>query len=240
MSMKRLLTIAALCAPLSCVANQGAAFVRFLNARGFTPASPTCSTQADLFKPSGALDVAGDDNYLMAVSIETNTAAQPITINQIPFQGSGLSDVTLYEIVYSYDFSDPDAGISLPKEESAPIYAVFRPNAAPTDNYVLMNGIGPQALTALQTYYRSHQRKTDPASPTRTVPNEGILISHIKAKAYLSGSEETETNIFRFPITISASSYDPNTATGCSAPGAVLVSNSNCGYLGQDGPICTK
>ena len=72
--MKRLLTIAALCAPLSCVANQGASFVRFMNARPFVPDSPVCATQSDLFISAGQLDVAGNDNYLLPVSVETETA----------------------------------------------------------------------------------------------------------------------------------------------------------------------
>lgn len=241
--MKRLLAIAALLvAPLGCVANQGASFVRFLNARSFVAGTTDCSTAADKYIVEGALDVSGSDNYLLAMSIESNTEVQPITINQVNYQGSGLNDITLYEVVYSYDFSDASAGITLPKEETAPIYVVFRPQATPDSSYVGIPAIGPQALAALQAYYRVNQMKTDPSSPTRKVFNSGVLISHIKAKAYLSGSQETETNIFRFPITVFASSYvpSPDGTIKCSAPGAVAVVNGRCGLMGQDGPICTN
>lgn len=224
--MKRLLAIAALLvAPLGCVANQGAAFVRFLNARDYAVGSTTCDTVTDRYIPAGALDVSGPYNYLLSMSIETNTQVQPITINQVGYQGNGLSDITLYEVVYSYEFSDSSAGISLPKEETVPIYVVFRPQADPTSNYVGLYGIGPQALAALQTYYRANPGKS------------ATLITHIKAKAYLSGSEETETNIFRFPITIFSSGFVSGPGGGCPT-GTMSGGGSRCGLLGQDQPIC--
>jgi hypothetical protein len=216
MYMKRMMVIAALMSvPLGCVSNQGDSSVRFLNVRALTLESDECTANADRFITAGSLDLAFGSNYLMAPSVETNTAT--------PSNGTGQGlDVTLTELVYSYKVSP--AGIKLPADEAdrVPIYAVFRANTDPNESYLFMTAFGPKALKALVD-------QVQPGAEPVTV------LATIKGKGYLSSGQSVESNEFTFPITVFSSSSPP---TSCATNETL---SGTCGVIGQDGPIhCVK
>jgi hypothetical protein len=225
MSMKRLMVIAALAvAPLaSCVANQGDTPIRFLNARGleFEPAEG-CTANEDTFISQGDFDSSGGQNYLLAMSVETNTFAQPITIGQEPFSGEGLGDITLEELVYSYKVA-PAGIVTLPADEDdrVSLYAVFRPETDPDESYLFVRAFGPKALTQLQNM---------------TVNSPVTVLTTVKARGRLSGGQSVESNKFTFPITVVNSGYVPSTRT-C-ALGGTPNEAGVCTILGQEVRIC--
>ena len=101
--MKRLLALTSLLlASVSCVDNQGAGFLRFTSTRAIK-VGDECTTDAAVLASRGALDLSGGGNYLIAPSLESNVEVQSITINGENFSGKGLSDITIYEIVYTYE-----------------------------------------------------------------------------------------------------------------------------------------
>jgi hypothetical protein len=221
MSMKRLMMIAALAASLvGCVANQGDAPIRFLGTRELTSGSDSCGL-GDRQLTSGRLDISSGNSYLLGLSVETNTVEQETSVNGIPVGGAGLSDITLTEIVLSYD-SEPS--LALPKEESIPYYAVFRPETS-GDSFALFYVLGPKALTVLQESVTS-----DAAA--------SVLVT-VKGRGRMSGGQVVETNEITFPITVSSSDYQPATGT-CANPSLAPVKVPGpCGNYGQDmGPIC--
>ncbi|HEX5748694.1 MAG TPA: hypothetical protein VFZ09_20810 [Archangium sp.] len=196
--MKRLMAIAALAlAQAGCVANQGDAAVRFLDARALTFEEGVGCTPADDFViGSGLLDLSGSLNYLLAMSVETNNSVQSITVNQEEFSGQGLSDITLNEIVYSYKFM-PQGGTDATnlidtEEETSAIYRVLRPGTSAEESYVFMNAFGPKAVAAL---------------PGK---GAGTVFATIKARGRLSSGQTVESNKFTFPVTVytSGATYD--------------------------------
>lgn len=214
--MKRMMVIAALMGvPLGCVSNQGDASVRFLNVRALKLESSQCTADATRFVTAGSLDIAFGSNYLMAPSVETNTAAQSTGT------GQGL-DATLTELVYSYKVSP--TGIKMPADEAdrVPIYAVFRANTDPASSYLFMTAFGPKGLKALVDQV---QPGADPVT----------VLATIKGRGYLSSGQSVETNEFTFPVTVFASSSPPTT---CATDETL---SGTCGVIGQDGPIhCSK
>lgn len=222
--MKRLMVMAALAvAPLACVANQGDTPIRFLNARGleFDPASG-CTGSEDTFITQGNFDVSGGQNYLLAMSVETNTFQQPIIIGQEPFAGEGLGDITLNELVYSYEVS-PAGIVTLPADEDdrVSIYAVFRPETDPGESYLFVRTFGPKALAQLQSM---------------AVNSPVTVLTTVEARGRLSGGQSVESNRFTFPITVVNSGYVPSTGT-CALGGTPAVSGV-CAIVGQDSRIC--
>ncbi len=222
--MKRLMAIAALVlGQAGCVANQGDAAVRFLDSRALTfEEGVGCTPSDDFVRSSGSLDLSGSPNYLLAMSVETNNSVQSITINQEEFSGQGLSDITLNEIVYSYQF-EPIAGspsVTLPadEEDRAPIYRVLRPGTNPEESYVFMSAFGPKLVEALRTAF---------TSPTQ----RGTVFATLKARGKLSGGQTVESNKFTFPITVYASGYPY-------CPEADWIPNGSCQRPGQDAPGC--
>ena len=223
--MKRVMAIAALAlAPLGCVANQGDAPIRFLQARALDFEEGQGCTGSDEFVISeGSLDISGGQGYLLAVNVETNTFQQPITIGQEPFSGGGLGDITLNEIIYSYDFQPllGSEGISLDlpadEEDRVAYYGVFRPETDPEETYTFVRAIGPRALAVLRA---------------AITPGTGgvTVLSTIKARGKLSGGQTVETNKFTFPVTVYATGL-----TYC-PPGQVPA--GTCFLPGQDIPGC--
>jgi hypothetical protein len=222
--MKRLMVIAALAVtPLACVANQGDAPVRFVQARALDfDDTEGCTGDEDRFITAGNLDISGGQNYLIAMGVETNTFQQPITIGQEPFSGEGLGDITLNEVIYSYEFA-PQSGISLtlPADEvdRVSVYAVFRPETDPEESYMFIRAFGPQALKNLKTAF------TGISDPTQAV----TVLATIKARGRLSGGQVVESNKFTFPVTVFSTGF-----AGCPAG---LIPSGTCGFPGQDGPI---
>ncbi|MFE8601658.1 putative periplasmic lipoprotein [Archangium violaceum] len=219
--MKRLMTIAALAlGQAACVANQGDAPFRFLDARALTfEEGVGCVPSDELVLGSGSLDLSGSGNYLMAMSVETNNSTQPITINQEQFSGPGLNDITVSEFVYSYQFQPITAGVTvaLPadEEDRVALYRVLRPGTNADQSYVFMNAFGPKMVEVLRSF---------------PVGSVGTVFATIKARGRLSGGQTVESNKFTFPITVSASG-----ASSC-PPGQIPA--GACQILGQDGSGC--
>jgi hypothetical protein len=219
MSMKRLMMIAALAASsVGCVANQGDAPIRFLGTRELTSGSDSCSL-GDRQRTSGQLDISSGNSYLLGLSVETNTVEQETRVNGIPVSGSGLSDITLTEVILTYD-SEPS--LSLPKEERLPYYAVFRPESS-GDSFALFYVIGPKALEVLG----------DNVAEGDTV----TVFATIKARGRMSGGQIVETNEITFPINVISSGFDPE--SGTCGDGVPVTLPGPCGNYGQDmGRIC--
>ena len=98
---------------------------------------------------------------------------------------------------------------------------MIRPNTDATTSFMLLYSMGPKALGVLQNYFLGRA-----PGPSTTV------LSSIKARAYLSGSQKLESNIFRFPTTVFSSGF--TTCPDATKP----VPVSKCGgLLGQDGPV---
>lgn len=215
--MKRMMVIAALLGvvPLGCVSNQGDSSVRFLNVRALKLESDECTASSERFITGGSLDIAFGSNYLLAPSVETNTAT--------PTNGTGQGlDVTINELVYSYTVSP--AGIKLPADEAdrVPIYAVFRAGTDPDESYLFMYAFGPKALKILA-------EQVQPGADPITV------LATIKGRGYLSSGQSVESNEFTFPVTVFASASPP---TSCAETESL---SGTCGVVGQDGPIhCVK
>ncbi|MFY0529285.1 hypothetical protein ACN28I_41010 [Archangium gephyra] len=221
--MKRLMAIAALAlAPLGCVANQGDAPIRFLWARALVfEEGIGCTASDDFVITEGTLDISGGQNYLLAMSVETNTFQQPITIGQEPMSGEGLGDITLNEYIYSYEFqpllNSGAVSLTLPADEVDRLaaYAVFRPETDPEETYTFVRAFGPGALDALR----------NAITPGTAV----TVLSTIKARGRLSGGQVVESNAFTFPVTVISSGFG-GCADGEFASGA-------CGIAGLGGPI---
>ncbi|MCY1081138.1 hypothetical protein [Archangium lansingense] len=225
--MKRLMAIAALAVtPLACVANQGDNPVRFVQARALDfDDTEGCTGNEDAFITEGNLDISGGSNYLLAMSVETNTFQQPITIGQEPFSGEGLGDITLNEVVYSYQASR--SGVSLPADEvdRVSIYAVFRPETDPEESYMFVRAFGPQALTRLAS--------------TITFGAEPVtILTTVKARGRLSGGQVVESNKFTFPVTVVNSGYTPGVGGAAGTCPVGTPRNGVCAIPGQDIRIC--
>lgn len=223
--MKRLMTIAALAlGQAACVANQGDAPFRFLDARALTVEADACVPSDELVIGSGSLDLSGAEsvariagvatapNYLLAMSVETNNSSQPITINQEPFSGPGLSDITVNEFVYSYEFVPSAGGAAAnlidTQEESTAVYRVLRPGTNPDQSYMFINAFGPKGSAALAG------------------KGAGTVFTTIKARGRLSSGQVVESNKFTFPITV----YTSGALYACTAP---QVPAGRC-VIGQD------
>jgi hypothetical protein len=224
--MKRLMAIAAalaLAAPLGgCVANQGDAPIRFLWVRALEfQEGVGCVGSEERIITEGVLDIAGGFNFPMPVSVETNTFQQPITIGQEPFSGEGLGDITLNEVVYSYQFQpvigSAPVSLTLPADEADRVayYGVFRPETDPDESYTFIGALGPGALDAL---YRS-------ITPGMAV----TVLSTIKARGRLSGGQPVESNEFTFPVTVVNSGF--STCAEGEVPSGI------CGLTGVGGTI---
>jgi hypothetical protein len=219
--MKRLMAIAALAlAPVGCVPNQGDAAVRFLDARALTfEEGSGCIPSDELVIGTGSLDLSGSQNYLLAMSVETNNSTQSITINQEEFAGQGLSDITLTEFVYSYQYQPiTGSAVTLPADEvdRVPIYRVLRPGTNAEESYVFMSAFGPKAAETLRTSITGDQR--------------GTVFTTIKSRGRLSSGQTVESNKFTFPVTVYASGL-----TYCPAG---QIPNGACQRPGQDAPGC--
>jgi hypothetical protein len=217
MSMKRLMMIAALVASsVGCVSNQGDAPIRFLGTRELTPGSDSCSL-GDRQRTSGQLDISSGNSYLLGLSIETNTVQQETRVNGIPVSGPGLSDITLTEIILSYE---TDASVALPTEERLPYYAVFRPQSS-GDSFALFYILGPKALEAL----------------VDSVDDPVTVFVTVKGRGRMSGGQVVETNEITFPINLINSGFDPE--SGTCFDGQPVNIEGPCGNYGQDmGRIC--
>ncbi|HEX8819224.1 MAG TPA: hypothetical protein VF794_04820 [Archangium sp.] len=218
MSMTRWMMIAALAASsVGCVANQGDAPVRFLDARTLKDEGGSCAL-GETQRPAGQLDVSGGQGYLVALRVETNTVAREIRVGTTTVAGGGLSDFTFRELILTYETS---AGLVLPEEERIPLYAVFRPGTSADGSYAVLPAFGPEALTALSGV-------TAPVT----------VLSTIKVAGVFSGGQKMETNEITFPVTVINSGYVPGNNT-CSRGGLPLEKSWTCGQIGQDnGPIC--
>ena len=223
--MKRLMLVAALAASSSaCVANQGDASIRFLQAGALASADGRCSVATGGAQvPQGLLDISGKQSYLLGLVVETNSTQRDITVNGDLLSGPGLNDITLNEVVLSYEASPRVPG--LPEEETFPIYGVFRP-ATSSGSYAVLYALGPKALTALEAAVGEGQQVT--------------VFSTIKARGQFSSGMATESNEITFPINIINSGFDPTTLA---CPGGLVFTPSQavgpCGQLGQDvGDIC--
>jgi hypothetical protein len=202
--------------PLGCVANQGDSSIRFLNARALTLESDECTASAEKFVTGGSLDLAGGSNYLLAPSVETNTAT--------PATGTGQGlDVTLTELVYSYEVSP--TGLKLPAEDvdRVPIYAVYRAGTDADQSFLFMHAFGPKALKSL---YEQVGTSTEPVTVLATIYGRG----------YLSSGQSVESNKFTFPVVVykSSDSAPPACADG-------FVPAGTCRIPGQDSNVgCVK
>ncbi len=214
--MKRLMVIAALAvAPLACVNHQGDASVRFLGAVALRSESGRCVPVSDAYTTEGFIDLAAGTNYLLGMAVETNTYQQDISIGGEIFADEGLGDITLTELVYTYASSDPS--LSLPEEDRVPIYAVFRPQTDPEESYILFDGFGPEAYNRVRAWMASNRSQV-------------TVLSTIKARGYLSGGQNVESNIFTFPITAFVTTPPATCPEG-------RVYSEVCGRVGQGGPI---
>lgn len=220
--MKQLMAIVALAlAPLGCVANQGDAPIRFVWARALEFEDGVgCTGSNERVISSGNLDISGGSNYLLALSVETNTFQRPISIGQVPYSGEGLGDITLNEIIYSYEFQPVTDGatVSLPadEEDRVPVYSVFRPETDPLNTYTFVGAFGPKAIERLQA---------------DIFPGTAVtVLSTIKGRGRLSGGQVVESNEITFPVTVFASGrlYCP--------PGEIPT--GACRIAGQDGVGC--
>ncbi len=211
--MKRLMVVAALAASsVACVANQGDAPIRFLSAGALRDEGGSCSLADDKYVSAGALDLSGGNSYLLGLRLETNNTPQQISVGGEVFSGGGLSDITLNEVILTYE-SQPS--VPLPREERIPIYTVFRPGTA-EGSYMLVFTLGPEAIARLQG-----------------VGPEGVtVLSTIKARGRMSSGQPVETNEITFPVFVFESGAGPG---ACTPPQRVV---SRCGYIGQDGPVC--
>ncbi|WP_257459862.1 hypothetical protein [Archangium lipolyticum] len=224
--MKRLMLVAALAASsMACVANQGDASIRFLQAGPLKTETGGCSvTTGGVQLAQGLLDISGGESYLLGLVLETNTVQREITLGGDVISGPGLNDITLSEVVLSYETSPRVAG--LPEEESVPIYAVFRPGTAGSSSFAILYALGPKALTALSSAVSEGQQAT--------------VLASIKARGRLSSGQSVESNEIQFPINIINSGFDPSTLScpaGLEFKAAQAV--GACDQLGQDvGPIC--
>lgn len=216
--MKRLMAIVALAlAPLGCVANQGDAPIRFVWARALErEAGVGCKGSGDRVISRGSLDLAGGNNYLLALSVETNVVQRPVSVGQVVYSGEGLGDITLTEIIYSYEVIG-DVTVDLPadEEDRVPVYSVFRPQTSPDESYIFVRGFGPQAFEALN-------------APTLNLTSPVTVLSTIKGRGRLSGGQVVETNEITFPIAVSRTSVPPCTGD--------QVLSGTCGIAGQDVP----
>ncbi|OJT27361.1 hypothetical protein BO221_05115 [Archangium sp. Cb G35] len=213
------MTIAALAlGQAACVANQGDAPFRFLDARALTVEEDACVPSDELVIGSGSIDLSGvpagiAPNYLLAMSVETNNSSQPIVINQEPFSGPGLSDITMNELVYSYEFVPSGGGAAAnlidTEEESTAVYRVLRPGTDADQSYVFMDAFGPKGSAAL-------------------VGKDGTVFATIKGRGRLSSGQVVESNKFTFPITV----FTSGASYVCAAP---LVPAGRC-VIGQDVP----
>jgi hypothetical protein len=219
MFMKRLMMIAALVASsVGCVANQGDSPIRFLGTRELTTGSDSCSL-GDRQRTSGQLDISSGNSYLLGLSVETNTVQQETRVNGIPVSGPGLSDITLTEVILTYD---SETNLPLPKEERLPYYAVFRPQSS-GDSFVLFYILGPKALTVLQ------DNVEDPVTVFATV----------KARGRMSGGQIIETNEITFPINVFSSGFDAEAGACFDTALSPVTIQGPCGNYGQDmGAIC--
>lgn len=226
--MKRMMVISAALAlaPLGCVANQGDASVRFLNALGLKANTDTggCTADTAVGISSGTFDVSGGQNYLMALAVETNTNQQSITISGENFSGKGLSDITLNELVYSYESSNTSLSLPAEEEDRVPIYAVYRPGTDPQGSYLTLWAFGPKGLAAVNAL---------PQSFTETT----TVIVTIKARGKLSGGQTVESNEIPFPVTVYNTGFVPS--TGACPAGATTKVMGACG-AGQGAAICRK
>ncbi|QRK03997.1 hypothetical protein JQX13_27335 [Archangium violaceum] len=214
--MKRLMVVAVLAmAPVGCVANQGDAPVRFLNTRALE-ANDGCTAAADRFITRGSLDLAGYGNYLIAPSVETNTVNQPIVIDGKTVTNTGLGDIILTELVYSYQASRPGVRLPADEEDRVPIYAVFRPETDPDESYLFMYTFGAKALAALQEQVQAGDESV-------------TVLSTIYAEGYTSSGQKVKSNKFTFPVTVFAT-----TLPACADD---EVYSGTCGIPGMDGPI---
>ncbi len=220
--MKRWMMIAALAASsVGCVANQGDAPVRLLDARRLTGTEGGCGL-GTIQQAAGQLDISGGSSYLLGLRFETNTVSQDLRLGNRSLSGGGLSDFTIQEIIVSYE-SQPS--LPLPAEERIPVYAVFRPNTpAESGSYMILYALGPKALEVLAD----------------SVSDEPVtVLSTIKGAGRFSGGQTAETNEITYPITIINSGFDPMTGTCLDPSFRPVTTGGACGQVGQDnGPIC--
>ncbi|HZH76764.1 MAG TPA: hypothetical protein VEY88_12065 [Archangium sp.] len=222
MSMKRWMMIAALAASsVGCVANQGDAPVRLLDARRLTGTDGVCALGTTQLA-AGQLDISGGSSYLLGLRVETNTSSQELRLGSRLLSGGGLSDFIIQEIIVSYE-SQPS--LPLPTEERIPVYAVFRPNtAAESGSFMVLYALGPKALEVLAD----------------SVSDEPVtVLATIKAAGRFSGGQTAQTNEVIYPITIINSGFDPMTRTCLDPALRPVTTGGSCGQVGQDnGPIC--
>ncbi|WP_395838446.1 hypothetical protein [Cystobacter fuscus] len=139
------------------------------------------------FISQGSLDLAGGENYLLAMRVRSAIpTSRTVIVGDSPTTVGG-SSVTLTEFVYRYESS---AELGLPEEETAATYAVV-PAGATGDSYVSVNAFGPQAFAKLKE--------------SGNVPSEfpGVsVITYIKARGHLGSTSNVESNEFSFPVAV--------------------------------------
>ncbi|ATB42551.1 hypothetical protein CYFUS_008030 [Cystobacter fuscus] len=202
--MKRLMMVAALAVAQSgCASSQEDAPVLFSNVLALA-GSPggACEPDTSKFISQGSLDVAGGDNYVMAVRVRsTIPAARTILVGDTPTLVGGES-ITLTEFVYRYE-SSPELG--LPDEDRAATNAVIPAGTTGDSSYVPVNAFGPLALEKLLT-----------ATPGE--PGVSVIV-YIKARGRVGSTSNAESNEFSFPVRVFRSldcSSNPVTAGICS------------------------
>ncbi|ATB27981.1 hypothetical protein [Melittangium boletus] len=214
--MKRLMLMAALCvAPLGCVSNQGDGSIRFINAFSVTACAPDTST----FLSQGTLYWRGEgqDNYRLAMGVETNNTAQVIDVQgETLSSGVGLQDFNLEELIYSYVVinSEGEEDDEALEEETIAIHAVFRPGTTVDRSYLSMEAFGPKAVSALGELAGG------------LGPDESLtVLATIKARGHLgAGGFAVESNEFTFPITV----YGPGQCSAVAGGACYPGQNATC------------
>ncbi|WP_224366859.1 hypothetical protein [Hyalangium versicolor] len=173
--MKRMLFIAILTATASaCV--EGSKPVQLIGAK---PLSPTeCGTRADdvLEQYSGSLDYAASTHYFMSFGLFSPLVADDNSSEGTGFIGS--------EIIFNYESLGVKGTF---KEESRPIYLVVDPGASPDESYVVIDLIGSEARTKLDSLVPS-------------APDTMTLLATFKIKGELASGRSAETNEVTYPI----------------------------------------
>jgi len=219
--MKRWMMLAALAASsVGCVAAQGDAPVRLLDARALTTGTGGACGIGTTQLPAGVLDISAGNSYLLGLRVETNTGVPTTSIQGRVLGGGGMNDFVLQEVVLSYEAT----GIAMPAEERIPIYGVFRPaTPAEAGSYAILYALGPKAIEVL--------------SESVGLDEEVTVMSTLKLVGRFSSGQTRQTNEVTYPITVIRSANEDGT---CPAPKVPATSAWPCDNVGQDGAVCRR
>jgi hypothetical protein len=174
--MKRLLFIAALAAfAPACV--EGINPVQLVRAR---QADKSCGKPADGVgdRLAGFLDYSLSNQYIIALGLFS-----PLDPDAQSTTGTGFVGD---EIIYNYESQGVKATF---KEETRSVYFAVSAGADPQDSFVILNLIGTEAVTKLD-------------SLVPTAPDSMTLLATVKIKGKLASGKSTETNELTYPITL--------------------------------------